>query len=86
MRPPPAADDGRGRGAERPSEIPRPGWRDVLWRVWEQIGKDNVSMAAAGVAFYSLLAIFPAITAFVSLYGWSPIRARSSSRSSCSRA
>jgi membrane protein len=34
-----------------------------------QIGKDNVSIIAAGVAFYSLLAIFPAITAFVSLYG-----------------
>jgi membrane protein len=28
-----------------------------------------VSIIAAGVAFYSLLAIFPAITAFVSLYG-----------------
>jgi membrane protein len=59
----------RGREAERPSEIPQPGWRDVLWRVWEQIGTDNVSIVAAGVAFYSLLAIFPAITAFVSLYG-----------------
>ena len=67
--PDPGAEDGRGRGAERPSEIPPPGWRDVLWRVFEQIGKDNVSMIAAGVAFYSLLAIFPAITAFVSLYG-----------------
>ena len=62
-------EDGRGRGAERPSEIPGPGWRDVLWRVFEQIGKDNVSIIAAGVAFYTLLAIFPAITAFVSLYG-----------------
>ena len=67
--PDPGAEEGRGRGAEAPSEIPQPGWRDVLWRVWEQIGKDNVSMIAAGVAFYSLLAIFPAITAFVSLYG-----------------
>ncbi len=63
------AREGRGREAERPSEIPAPGWRDVLWRVWAQIGKDNVSIIAAGVAFYSLLAIFPAITAFVSLYG-----------------
>jgi membrane protein len=59
----------RGREANRPSQIPRSGWRDILWRVWDQIGKDNVSMIAAGVAFYSLLAIFPAITAFVSLYG-----------------
>ena len=66
----PAAESGRIAVA-RPIGRARspPGWRDVLWRVWEQIGKDNVSMIAAGVAFYSLLAIFPAITAFVSLYG-----------------
>ena len=67
--PPPRAADGRGRGAERPSEIPSPGWRDILLRAWRQLGKDNISIIAAGVAFYSLLAIFPAITAFVSLYG-----------------
>jgi membrane protein len=67
--PDPGAEEGRGRGAETPSEIPSSGWRDVLWRVWDQIGKDNISIIAAGVAFYSLLAIFPAITAFVSLYG-----------------
>ena len=67
--PDPGAEKGRGRGAETPSEIPSSGWRDVLWRVWDQIDKDNISIIAAGVAFYSLLAIFPAITAFVSLYG-----------------
>ena len=59
----------RGRSAERPSEIPAPGWRDILWRVWAQIGHDNVSIIAAGVAFYAILAVFPAITAFVSLFG-----------------
>jgi membrane protein len=42
------------------------GWRDVLWRVWRQLGDDHLSIAAAGVAFYAMLAIFPAITAFVS--------------------
>ena len=35
----------------------------------EQIGTDNISMIAAGVAFYGLLAIFPAITALVSIWG-----------------
>jgi membrane protein len=59
----------RGRSADRPSEIPAPGWRDILWRVWAEIGEDNISILAAGVAFYSMLAIFPAITAFVSLFG-----------------
>jgi membrane protein len=64
-----ATESDRGRSADRPSEIPAHGWRDILWRVWTQIGKDNVSIIAAGVAFYTMLAIFPAITAFVSLFG-----------------
>jgi membrane protein len=38
-------------------------------RVRQQISEDNISMIAAGVAFYGLLAIFPAITAFVSIWG-----------------
>jgi membrane protein len=59
----------RGRSADRPSALPASGWRDILWRVWAQIGTDNVSIVAAGVAFYSMLALFPAITAFVSLFG-----------------
>src|SRR5918996_2696734 len=64
-----SSDHDRGRSAERPNEIPAPGWRDILWRVWAQIGHDNVSIIAAGVAFYAILAVFPAITAFVSLFG-----------------
>jgi membrane protein len=66
---PSSVSDDRGRSADRPSHIPAPGWRDILWRVWAQIGEDNISILAAGVAFYSMLAVFPAITAFVSLYG-----------------
>ncbi|MGH6917295.1 MAG: YihY/virulence factor BrkB family protein [Geminicoccaceae bacterium] len=49
--------------------MPATGWRDILWRVWAQISEDNVSILAAGVAFYVMLALFPAITAFVSLFG-----------------
>ncbi len=64
-----AAQPGRGRDARWPSEIPALGWRDICWRVWEQMGKDNVSFAAAGVAFYAMLATFPAISAFVSVFG-----------------
>lgn len=62
-------DDGRGRKAERPRDIPRPGWRDVLVRTKNEVGNDHASMVAAGVAFYALLAIFPAIAALVSLWG-----------------
>ncbi len=59
----------RGRSANRPSEIPTLGWRDIFWRVWAQIGEDNISIIAAGVAFYAMFAAFPAITTFVSLFG-----------------
>ena len=68
-----AANDGsgggRGRSADSPSDIPKKGWKDILLRVWDEQSKDNVSMLAAGVAYYALLAIFPAIAALVSIYG-----------------
>jgi membrane protein len=40
-----------------------------LWRTYARIGDDRLLAVAAGVVFYGLLAIFPAITALVSLYG-----------------
>ncbi len=55
-----------------PDPVPvthRPGLLGILWSVVERVGRDNVTMVAAGVAFYALLAIFPALTAIVSLYG-----------------
>src|SRR5690606_14982916 len=45
------------------------GWWDILLRVKDQISQDNVSIVAAGVAFYAVLALFPALAAIVSLYG-----------------
>src|SRR5262249_12856163 len=64
-----AAEAGRGRGATHPIEIPQAGWRDVLWRTYEQVQEDRILLVAAGVVFYGILALFPAVTAFVSLYG-----------------
>ena len=46
-----------------------PGWWAIGKEVWQELGKDNVSVLAAGVAFYALLSIFPALTALISLYG-----------------
>jgi membrane protein len=60
---------GRGRAAGRPSDIPKAGWRDILLRVWREQSEDNISMIAAGVAFYMLLALFPTLAAMVSIYG-----------------
>jgi membrane protein len=57
-----------GRKAGRPREIPTSGWGDVLRRVNTRLGKDHISIVAAGVAFYGMLAIFPALAALVSIY------------------
>jgi membrane protein len=59
----------RGREAERPKDIPARGWKDILWRVKDQIKEDRLSIIAAGVAFYGLLAIFPGLIALVAIYG-----------------
>jgi membrane protein len=60
---------GRGREAKSPTEIPARGWKDIFWRVYEEINKDRILAVAAGVTFYGLLALFPALAALVSIYG-----------------
>lgn len=57
----------RGREAEQPRQIPRLGWLDILWRVKRDMSDDRITMLAAGVAFYALLAVFPAVAAVISL-------------------
>src|SRR3712207_8899150 len=56
-----SSDLGRGREATSPHEIPAKGWKDILWRTYEEINKDRILAVAAGVTFYALLALFPAI-------------------------
>lgn len=60
---------GRGITAETPAEIPARGWMDVLKRTIRETGKDRVVSFAGGITFFALLALFPAITALVSIYG-----------------
>src|ERR1700761_2991324 len=64
-----ALEPGRGRHATSPWQIPFRGWKDILWRTYERVGEDRLLAVAAGVVFYGLLALFPALTAMVSLYG-----------------
>ncbi len=59
----------RGCDAATPAEIPAAGWKDVAFRVKDEIAKDRVGLLAAGVAFYGLLALFPAITAVLAISG-----------------
>ena len=58
----------RGRRADHPAQIPTSGWRDILLRTWKELSDDHVSLIAAAVAFYGLLALFPAIGALISIW------------------
>jgi membrane protein len=64
-----AKEPGRGRHAVAPWHIPSAGWKDIFWRVYASVNDNRLLAVAGGVTFFSLLAIFPAIAAFVSLYG-----------------
>ena len=63
------SEHGHGRRSRNPFEIPWAGWKDILWRTYERINDDRLLATAAGVVFFGLLAVFPAITALVSSYG-----------------
>ena len=58
-----------GKHAERPSQIPPRGWRQVVRRGWAEAKADQVPLLGAGVAFFAFLALFPALIALVTLYG-----------------
>jgi membrane protein len=49
--------------------MPAEGWLDVLKRSWREMGKDNLSLIAAGVAFYAFTAMVPLLGAVVLTYG-----------------
>jgi membrane protein len=58
-----------GRLARRPTQIPWSGWKRVLRRTAREVATDRISLVAAGCAFYATLALFPAISMLVSIYG-----------------
>lgn len=59
----------RGEYATSPAAVPWRGWKQVLWRVKDEMSDDNLSLISAGVAFYAFLAVFPAVGALVMIYG-----------------
>ena len=58
-----------GGDAELPTDVPPRGWKQILLRAWKESKRDQVPLLAAGVAFYSFLALFPALIAAITLYG-----------------
>jgi len=59
----------RGRRPDAPPHGARLGWKDLLLRVYQDIDKHHLLAMAAGVTFYSILALFPAMAALVAIYG-----------------
>ncbi|MDR7128049.1 membrane protein [Algoriphagus sp. 4150] len=45
-------------------------WKSIFIKVKERIGENNVVIVSAGVGFFGFLAIFPAIMALISIYGF----------------
>jgi membrane protein len=70
---PPAGAPGEqelpGIHAEKPTEIPWAGWKQIVKRAWAENKADNMPIIAGGVAFFGFLSIFPALIALLSLYG-----------------
>jgi membrane protein len=60
----------RGRGANKAGDIPAKGWKDSLLRVKKGIRDDSLSLLAAGMSYFALLAFVPAISSVVLIYAW----------------
>lgn len=59
----------QGRSADDPSDTRSRDWWEILLRVKTQITGNHVPIVAAGVAFFGLLAVFPAISSLISVAG-----------------
>jgi len=74
-----AQTDATGPGAEgrplpgadsaRPWQHPWPAWRAILLRIYAMMGYHNLTLMAAGVAFYAFLSFVPLLGAIVMSYG-----------------
>jgi len=49
--------------------IPPDGWIRTMVQVIRELGEDNLTVVAAGVAFYFLLSVVPLLAAMISIYG-----------------
>ncbi|MBO1750781.1 YihY/virulence factor BrkB family protein [Actinotalea sp. BY-33] len=68
---PPTAEEARHPGAHAasPWAIPPRGWWQIAVRAGRRSATDRVPLMAAGVAFFSFLALFPSLIATILVYG-----------------
>lgn len=57
------------RGHPATGASPAPGWKEALLRIYGGVSRHRIMALAAGMTYYSILAIFPAIAALVAMYG-----------------
>jgi hypothetical protein len=53
--------------ASGPQQFPAATWRHIAVRTWKSFNDDQIAAVGAGVTFFGLLAMFPALGAFVAL-------------------
>lgn len=61
--------DRRGWEADSPRRIPLRGWLSTGLRIYRRIGEERLWIEAAGVAFFGLMSLFPALVVAVTAYG-----------------
>jgi membrane protein len=59
----------RGLDANSPLEMPGRAWWEILKRIWESTGSNNIALLSAGVAFYAFLSFVPLLGALIMTYG-----------------
>ena len=65
----PSAAELPGIHAEKPTDIPWSGWKQIVKRAWAEHQADNMPIISGGVAFFGFLAVFPGLIALISIYG-----------------
>jgi membrane protein len=58
-----------GSQADSPAEIPAKGWLQITKRSLKEVGQDNLTLIAGGIAYSWFLSLFPMMIAAVSIYG-----------------
>jgi membrane protein len=61
-------EDGRG-APDKPTDLPKRSWKDVLKRTFREFKEDDLTMLAAALTYYGVLALFPALLVLLSLLG-----------------
>ena len=57
------------RAPDAPTDLPKRSWKDTLKRTFREFKEDNLTDWAAALTYYSVLSIFPALIALISIVG-----------------